>query len=38
VLLIIDLVYCLDPITVDAMHDPANKDTFASALLGWMRS
>jgi Dolichyl-phosphate-mannose-protein mannosyltransferase len=37
VLLLIDLVYCLDPITVDAMHYPVNKDTFPSALLGWMR-
>lgn len=38
VLLLIDLVYCLDPITVDALHYPANKDTFPSAFLGWMRS
>ena len=37
VLLLIDLVYCLDPITVDAMHYPVNQDTFPSALLGWMR-
>jgi hypothetical protein len=36
-LLLIDLVYCPDPITVDALHYPANKDTFPSALLGWMR-
>ncbi len=36
-LLLIDLVYCLDPITVDAMHYPVNQDTFPSTLLGWMR-
>ena len=38
VLLLIDLVYCLDPITVDAMHYPVNNDTFPSAFWGWMRS
>lgn len=36
-LLIIDLVYCIDPMTVDTMHYPANTDTFLSALSGWMR-
>lgn len=35
-LLLIDVVYCLDPMTVDTMHYPANKDTFVSALLGRM--
>jgi hypothetical protein len=37
-LLLIDLVYCLDPITVDAKHYPVNKETFPSAFWGWMRS
>ena len=36
-LLLIDLVYCLDPITVDAKHYPVNTETFPSALSGWMR-
>lgn len=32
--LLIDLVYCLDPMTTDTMHYPANRDTFGSALWG----
>jgi hypothetical protein len=31
-LLLIDLVYCLDPMTSENMHYPANRDTFFSAL------
>jgi hypothetical protein len=36
-LLLIDLVYCLDPMTTDNMHYPANRDTFVSALSGRAR-
>jgi hypothetical protein len=31
-LLLIDIVYCIDPITIDMSHIPANSDTFFSAL------
>jgi hypothetical protein len=36
-LLLIDLVFCLDPMTTDNMHYPANRDTFLSALSGRAR-
>lgn len=36
-LLLIDLVYCLDPMTVGVLHLPANADTFVSALFGRVR-
>jgi hypothetical protein len=31
-LLLIDLVFCLDPMTTENMHYPANRDTFVSTL------
>jgi hypothetical protein len=37
VLLLIDLVYCLDPMTVDAMHYPVDKNPVPTTALGWMR-
>ena len=37
-LLLIDLVYGLDPMTTDTMHYPANGDTFVSAVLGRTRA
>jgi hypothetical protein len=36
-LLLIDLVYCLDPMTTGTMHYPANGGTFLSALSGRAR-
>jgi hypothetical protein len=36
-LLLIDLVFCLDPMTTDDVHYPANRDTFVSAVLGRAR-
>jgi hypothetical protein len=36
-LLLIDLVFCLDPMTTDNMHYPANRDSFFSALSGRAR-